>query len=113
MVIDMSERVEKDGKFYEPCVMGCNTFVEKGSVDYPYCGRECFEGHLSQAVEPASCQLHERIVSLRDDAERRVRNIESIGTNKLETTKSYFQARADVLNDLLVVMDGNSMVCSC
>lgn len=94
----------------------CFGGVEKGSEEYPYCSRNCFDAHISYAIEIKSCKIRERICELRDDAEKRVANIEGLGTDKLLPTKNYFQARADVLNDLLSVMNGDETdgkSCSC
>jgi len=83
-------------------------------VDDVYCTRQCFDSHIDEALkrDAARCKILTRIISLRDDAEKRVHNIESFGPDKLLKTKEYFQSRADVLNDLLMVMDPTSP-CSC
>lgn len=91
----------------------CFGTVAKNAENYPYCCRQCFDAHVKQAVEPKQCNLKKRIEQLRDDAETRVSNIDANGWGiKLLPTKNYFQSRADVLNDLLVMMDADTE-CSC
>jgi len=81
---------------------------------YPYCSRKCFDAAIDKVIERDNnqCDIRNQIIALRDDAESRVANINRLGTNKLNTTKNYFQARADVLNDILMVMDAETD-CSC
>jgi hypothetical protein len=74
-----------------------------------YCTRQCFDKAIDTAIENDTrtkqrCKIRTMICDLRDDAEKRVNNLDSYGANKLLKTKEYFQARADVLNDLLMVM---------
>lgn len=86
----------------------------KSNEDYPYCSRSCFDADIDEALKQdlTHCRIYERVVALRDDAQSRVNNLQKLGLNKLVKTREYFQARADVLNDLLVVMDPASP-CSC
>jgi len=113
---------------------------ENVDPDDVYCTRQCLDDHIDEAIKadanaPASslaelskffdnpilltnvkqkgCNIRRTICDLRDDAEGRVRNIESYGRDKLLKTKEYFQARADVLNDLLMVMAPSNKPCSC
>jgi hypothetical protein len=85
----------------------------------PYCTRECFDAHIAEALAAAqaveaqpTCNMIAEIKKLCADAEQRVKNIESFGSDKLLKTKEYFQSRADVLNDLLVFATLNTN-CSC
>jgi len=98
----------------------------------PYCTRECFDAHiadtarefdrhearlkaLASVVIPTpviKCSIMSEIKKLRVDAECRVKNIDSFGSDRLLKTKEYFQSRADVLNDLLMFA-GNNEICSC
>lgn len=68
---------------------------------------------LLTRVKHKGCSIRRTICDLRDEAEKRVSNIETYGPNKLLKTKEYFQARADVLNDLLMMMTPSSKPCSC
>lgn len=95
------------------CANNCGAKASVESNHYPCCGWECFDIYISHAKELKSCAIHKQILSLRDDAENRVANIERASWgNRLAPTKNYFQARADVLNDLLMIMD-TCEDCSC
>jgi hypothetical protein len=99
-------------------------------VDDVYCSTQCFDEAIDAAiradiaataekpilltkVKQKGCKIRGTICNLRDDAEKRVQNIESFGPDKLLKTKEYFQARADVLNDLLMIMAPSDVACSC
>lgn len=125
----------KDACAYNPCYATLTT----DAPDYPYCTRKCFEADIAMALKidhskhlhhvaaslgdlgkyfsdevsgGSSCDVHKKICELRDDAETRIKNIETFGPAKLIQTKEYFQARADVLNDLLNILSPKA-TCSC
>lgn len=104
---------------YPPC--GLPVPLEVDPED-PYCTRECFDAHINDALaevrgtEPVSkksCNVYSRIALLRDDATARVKNLESFGSARVGKTKEYFQARADVLDDLLAFCSSPEANCSC
>lgn len=99
---------------------------ETDSFDEVYCDRQCFDAAIDTAiavnaaqpvtltvVKQKGCKVRQRIYELRDDADRRVNNIDSHDTDKLKITRAYFQSRADVLNDLLMFMTPSDTPCSC
>lgn len=112
---------------YSPCY----SKITNDAPDYPYCTRKCFEADITMALKISSAEwepitssfsdlsrqfddsydLRKKICALRDDAENRVKNIETFGAGKVLQTKEYFQARADVLNDLLCMLPVEA--CSC
>ena len=96
------------------CVM-CSKEVYITEDTYPYCSQDCQNIALDEAIKKDNerCKIRSMIVRHRDDAEKRVSNIESFGPDKNLKTKEYFQARADVLNDLLMVLETGNKPCSC
>ena len=90
----------------------CYSEVED-SENYPYCSRQCFDRDIDRALkqDASRCKFRTMLTSLRDDAEERVKRLE--GQSKLVNVKAYFEARADILNDMLVVLEPENYPCNC
>lgn len=93
---------------------GVGAIVYEFNESYPYCSRQCFDAAIDEAIEREEhhCRFRVIVEKLRDDADKRVKNLEALQSNKVSKTKEYFQARADVLNDVLMFMEPDSR-CSC